>query len=123
MSKKRTCLCCGREYKYCPTCGADSSKPKWMKDFDTETCKDLFNAVSAIGMGLADKSALQRVVRKYQIKDYSIYKESIKNALEQVDAAEAKRLEKARGKRAKTNVIEDASAEDIELEKTDEISE
>lgn len=122
MSKKRTCLCCGREYKYCPTCSADSGKPKWMSEFDTEVCKDLFNAVSAVGMG-ADKNVIEKVIRKYKIKDYSIYKESIKNALEQVAAIEENRLKKARGKKAEVDEFPLEEKKDIELENADEISE
>lgn len=84
MSKFRKCLCCEREYKYCGNCGQDASKPKWMTSYDTEACKDLFNAISGYNMGIVPKERVNEVLDKYGITDFSRYKESIRNKLNEL---------------------------------------
>ena len=77
---ERKCKCCGKSYDYCPNCGKSSSTP-WMFNFDTESCKELFNAVSAYNMNLIKEDGIKKIVSKYNITDFSIYKEDIKNLL------------------------------------------
>lgn len=79
MSEKRKCLCCGKEYDYCPNCGKASTP--WKFNFDTEACKELFNIISAYNMKIANDDAIQKILDKYSITDFSIYKENIKNIL------------------------------------------
>ena len=79
MAKERKCLCCGNAYEYCPNCGK-SSEP-WKINFDTELCKELFNAVSGYYMGVIKEEGLLKIVNKYSINDYTKYTESIQNAL------------------------------------------
>ena len=77
---QRKCKCCGKSYDYCPNCGKSSSTP-WMFSFDTEACKELFNAVSAYNMKLIKEDGIKNIVEKYSITDFSIYKDDIKNLL------------------------------------------
>ena len=39
----RTCIICGKQYHYCPTCGEDSSKPTWYLIFDSQNCHDIYD--------------------------------------------------------------------------------
>ena len=77
---ERKCLCCGKVYDYCPNCSKSSSTP-WKINFDTESCKELFNAISAFNMNLINEESVKKVVDKYSIVDYSIYKDDIKELL------------------------------------------
>lgn len=44
--KKRVCVSCGKEYRYCPNCAEDSNKPTWMFAWDNIECKTVFNIVT-----------------------------------------------------------------------------
>ena len=72
MSVMRKCVCCGKEYEFCPNCGK-KSQPLWMVSFCSETCKDLFNLVSAYNIGRVGKVAVQTFVTEHNITgtDYS----------------------------------------------------
>lgn len=80
---ERKCKCCGKSYDYCPNCGKSSSKP-WMFSFDTEVCKELFNAVSAYNMELIKEDGIRNIVNKYNITDFSVYKDDIKDLLTKI---------------------------------------
>lgn len=84
MSKTRTCIACQNSYQYCPHCGDYARYPKWMNEFDTEACKELFNVISGYNMGIFEKNDVKKVVDKYEIKDFSVYKESIANKLNEL---------------------------------------
>ena len=90
MSKERKCLTCESKYSYCPNCMDYASFPKWMAEFDKESCKELFNAISAYNMGKMTKADVKEVVDKYGITDFSQYKESIKNKLNELFPVETK---------------------------------
>lgn len=98
---QRKCKCCGKSYDYCPNCGKSSSKP-WMFSFDTEVCKELFNAVSAYNMKLIKEDGIKNIVDKYSITDFSIYKDDIKNLLNNLSKA---------SKPEKENLIEEKAEE------------
>lgn len=83
MAKTRTCACCGKTYKYCPTCGKDIKKP-WLAICDTEECREVLNIISAYNMGTVDKDRVKAVLDKYNVKDFSKYKKSISDKLNEL---------------------------------------
>ena len=84
MSKKRVCLTCGKEYEYCNNCNDTNKYPTWMAEFHDETCKEIFNAVSAYNMQLVSKEDVKAVVKKYNVTDFGIFKKSIKDKLTEI---------------------------------------
>ena len=90
MAYERQCICCGKTYQYCPHCGSFSNHPKWMFNYDQESCMELFNVVSAYNMGVVKKEEVLTVVKKYNITDFSKYKDSIKKLLTELCAPEKK---------------------------------
>lgn len=38
----RTCICCGKEYEYCPRCGKYDQYPRWMTNFHDANCREIF---------------------------------------------------------------------------------
>jgi len=48
MSKRgmRSCIICGKEYRYCPNCGADNKDETWRYLYDSEECMNVFNILS-----------------------------------------------------------------------------
>ena len=83
MSVMRKCVCCGKEYEFCPNCGK-KSQPLWMVSFCSETCKDLFNLVSAYNIGRVGKVAVQTFVTEHNITGTD-YSEPIRKVLAQVE--------------------------------------
>lgn len=84
MAKERRCICCNKAYKYCGQCKEYSNLPAWMNEFCSEECKELFNIMSVYNMGYADKSQIENVIKKYNITDYSKYKSSTANKLNEL---------------------------------------
>ena len=84
MSELRKCLCCGAEYRYCPTCGRYAREPKWRVEFDTLDCKEVFNAISGYNMGIRSIESLKEVLDNNNVTDFSKYKDSIKNKLNEL---------------------------------------
>jgi len=84
MSKERICRACLKSYRYCPNCGEYAKFPRWMNDFDTDVCHEIFNVISGYNMGIMTKENVKNIVDKYEIKDFSIFKESIANKLKEL---------------------------------------
>ncbi len=38
----RACICCGKEYEYCPRCGKYDQYPRWMVNFHDSNCREIF---------------------------------------------------------------------------------
>ena len=83
MSVRRKCICCGREYEYCPTCNK-ADQPVWKVTFCTERCKDLFNIVSAYNTKRIGKPDLQSFLMEHGITEPSKYNAPIRKVLEEV---------------------------------------
>jgi hypothetical protein len=52
-----------------------------MFNYDTESCNELFNIISAYNMKVVGKDEVLAVVKKYNITDFAKYKPSIKKVL------------------------------------------
>ena len=74
---KRTCYTCGNTYNYCPSCEGDRLKPKWMNNWDSEECKDVFNVLNNYDGENVKVSDVKAVFKKYGVKDFSKYKPGI----------------------------------------------
>lgn len=107
MSNRRICHTCGKEYEYCPRCGKYASYPKWMFNWDTEECKDIFKALTDFNIGKIKKKDLKAILDKYKVDDFSKYSESIRDE-----------LTKLFPKRARKKIVDidlNASGEDVIL--------
>lgn len=87
MAILRKCVCCDKEYEYCPNCAKGNNKPAWMMSFCSEGCKELFNLVSAYNMRLIGKAKVQAFVAEHGIKDFGKYTDAIRKVLEETDNA------------------------------------
>ena len=84
MAKERECKCCLKKYIFCPSCSSAKNEPEWRSEFDEESCREIFNAVSGYNIGVFTAQGVVEVLRKYNITDTSKYKKSIKNKLDEV---------------------------------------
>ena len=83
MSVMRKCVCCDKEYEFCPSC-KKKDQPAWMVSFCSEPCKGLFNIISAYNSKRVGKGAVQAYIAEQKITDFTKYTPSIKRALEEV---------------------------------------
>ena len=81
MSVIRKCVCCGKEYDFCPNC-AKKEQPAWMVTFCSVPCKELFNIVSAYNANRIGKAAVQAYVAEHHITGTN-YAEPIRKVLEE----------------------------------------
>ena len=82
MAVMRKCVCCGKEYKYCPNCARKNSQPLWKMTFCSETCQELFNIVSAYNSGRVGKAELQSFIAEHDMD--TNYKEPIQKVLNEI---------------------------------------
>lgn len=81
MSKVRECICCSKSYRYCGNCGEFAQYPSWMAEFDSEVCHEVFNVISGYNMGVMTKDDIKKVIDKFNIRDFSVFKDSISSKL------------------------------------------
>ena len=46
MSNLRACICCHKEYEYCPNCGKYQNLPSWMAIFHDANCRLIFRTAT-----------------------------------------------------------------------------
>lgn len=84
MAKERQCIACLNTYKYCPTCGEFAKYPTWMTEYDTEECKEVFNAISGFNMGIKKAEDVKNVIDKFGITDFNKFKPTIASKLNEL---------------------------------------
>ena len=90
MAKERNCIFCGKSYQYCPNCGEYNSLPKWMFNFDTEKCHDLYEVMGAYNIGKKTKEDIRQVLIEHNITDYSQFSQKLQNKLNSLFSSTSK---------------------------------
>ena len=69
MARKinRTCVICGQNYSYCPTCGADAGKPTWYFIFDSENCHDIYEVCTQYRDNVIDAETANDLISKLNL--------------------------------------------------------
>jgi hypothetical protein len=62
MAKKnnRTCIVCGENYTFCPTCADTNNLKMWKNIYHNENCKDIFNTSSDYLSGAITKEEARK---------------------------------------------------------------
>ena len=84
MSKERKCLFCGSTYQYCPNCSEYTKYPKWMSEFDTEKCHDLYGVMAKYGIGEKTIEDVKATLDKYNVTDYTIFSKKLQDKLNEL---------------------------------------
>lgn len=71
MATKRICMTCGKEYEYCPTCGKQKNEPKWKYAWDTEECKNVYDALTLYNMKKMDEKTFAYKMEGKNIKKFT----------------------------------------------------
>lgn len=100
----RTCILCGKEYKYCKSCRSDAKKEPWHSLFDTENCKNISKALTDYNLKKATKEETQSILSQCDLS-ISFKKDVYRNEIEEIMA------KPKRGFRAKLDIIEEVVPE------------
>lgn len=88
MAKARKCIFCGKSYEYCNHCLNSSKYPSWMFNFDTKKCHDLYDVMAGYGMGIKTVEDVKKVIKEYEVTDYSIFPKELQDKLNEVPSQE-----------------------------------
>lgn len=88
--RQRKCYLCGESYKYCNTCSQDKTKPSWMNEFHSESCKDIFDICTRYNMGLLTKDQARAKLEKCDISNKESFKSYVQQDLENIFAEDVK---------------------------------
>lgn len=80
----RVCICCGKEFYYCPRCGKNEKNTGISMNYDTNECAELANAISGYSMKLWGKEKIKEILDKYNVTDYTKYKQSVRDKLNEL---------------------------------------
>ena len=87
-SRNKTCYLCGSRYKYCSTCSQDRTKPSWMNEFHSESCKDIFDICTRFNMDMLTKEQAQKELAKCDLSNKESFKSYVQKDLENIFAEE-----------------------------------
>jgi len=60
----RICICCGKEYEYCPRCGKYDQYPRWMTNFHDANCREIFQTtIEYVAHNITDDQARTRLAK------------------------------------------------------------
>ena len=64
MAKKKTCICCGTQYEYCPNCGKGGN-PSWKLVYDSKECMEIADIMFAYKGGQISEAEAKKAFDKY----------------------------------------------------------
>lgn len=118
MASKRSCICCGDKYSYCPSCsGSDRLKPTWYATFCSETCKTLWETLSRCSMNLIDKKEAAEIIQSLSLKDKSQYVACVQRDMDKflVKPKRTKKVEPKISEPVVVNAVEEEVASVAEI--------
>lgn len=86
----RTCIICGKTYKYCPNCGYGSKDETWRYIYDSEMCNKIFDILSAFENKHIKKDEAKRQLEELNIPKDTEFKADIKKQIDAIMGAENK---------------------------------
>lgn len=73
MAVKRTCICCGGKFEYCPTCGGENLP--WKRIYDSKECMEIAHAlIASRGENGVSKTETKKIMEKYPATLEKIFK-------------------------------------------------
>ena len=84
MANFRSCLLCGKEYKFCPTCGEDRYAPVWKNTFCSEDCSRIFKCAMSFYMSLITKEEAMKIVSECDTTNIEAYRDDIKQTIKKI---------------------------------------
>ena len=83
-NKTRICICCGKEYQYCPRCDSDKDAPRWMMNFDTDACHVAFQVVTDYNYGEITREEAVAKLNAVDLSDLESYIPDVKDVVKKI---------------------------------------
>lgn len=91
-----TCIICGNKYYWCSSCGHGHKDPLWYGLFDSERCKDIYEAIMDYESGRCTANEAAEKLKDVKLSD--IPGESFRNSISNI-----RKAAKAKAKRTKNS--------------------
>ena len=95
MANNKTCITCGKTYKYCPSCGTDRDKPMWMNIYCSDNCRILFNTATNYFGGDITKEQAKEIVDKADLSKIDRIRPDIVKMIKEVQMFKNSSFEKS----------------------------
>ena len=92
--RKRECYLCGESYEYCGSCSQDRTKPSWMAEFHSESCKNIFDICTRYNLGMMSKAEAQKALESCDLTNKANFKSYVQRDLEVIFEEEPKKKAK-----------------------------
>lgn len=76
--KNRTCCVCGKKYEFCPACKRTLNDDMWKMSFDSENCRDIYQACARFKMGHITAQETKDILIQCDISDFDSFTDSTK---------------------------------------------
>lgn len=118
--RTRECYLCSTVYKYCSTCSQDRTKPAWMAEFHSESCKNIFDICTRFNLKMISKADAQEELKSCDLSNKENFKSYVQRDLENIFKADVVPVQaeepKKRGKRAEIKPVDEAIVEPVAIE-------
>ena len=88
--RRRECYLCRETYEYCGSCSQDRTKPSWMSEFHTESCKNIFDICTRYNLGMMSKAEAQDGLNSCDLTNKENFKSYVQHDLEVIFEEEPK---------------------------------
>lgn len=82
--KLRRCAVCGSEYKFCPRCTEDKSKPLFYFTFCSENCRDIYDITSKFENGYITATNANTQFKKIDLAKLDNFGTSYKSSINKI---------------------------------------
>lgn len=80
----RQCICCEKEYVYCPNCSDFAHMPSWMTIYHDNNCKEICDAIKSYGFNYITKEQAKDLLDKCDLTNKKMFKQSIQNKIDEI---------------------------------------
>lgn len=80
----RKCICCGKEYDYCPHCGDYKNQPRWKMNYDDIGCYTAFQTATDYLAGVISKDDAKTALSEVELANRKKFIESVAKIVDEI---------------------------------------
>ena len=80
----RTCIICGKQYRYCPDGGEDAGRPTWYFVFDGQNCHDIYDVCTNYRDGKIDVAKAYELISNLDISEINSFQEATRAQINEI---------------------------------------
>lgn len=84
MRNNRTCVICGKEYSFCPSCATRNTEPAWKTLFHDENCMKIYEAVNAYATKTSSLAEAKKAIADLDLSYKDKIQGNFKKYLEEI---------------------------------------